>query len=100
MNTHNIGFYDDLKKLSLNYHQISSDMHLISSAATRSSFVLQKYLQDLHNLHEDWLIKKSPFQPPAPVLVLDADKDLPAMYEVFEQEKSKILFNIATNSVT
>ena len=53
----------------------------------------QKYLEDLHNLHEDWLIKKSPYQPPAPVLVLDANKDLSAMYELFEQEKSKILFD-------
>ena len=32
MSTHNIGFYEDLTKLSLNYHQISSNMHLISSA--------------------------------------------------------------------
>ena len=33
MNTYNIGFYEDLKKLFLNYHQISSNTHLISSAA-------------------------------------------------------------------
>ena len=32
MSTHNIGFYEDLTKLSLNYHQISSNMHLIFSA--------------------------------------------------------------------
>ena len=32
MSTHNIGFYEDLTKLFLNYHQISSNMHLISSA--------------------------------------------------------------------
>ena len=32
MSTHNIGFYEDLTKISLNYHQISSNMHLISSA--------------------------------------------------------------------
>ena len=32
MSTHNIGFYEDLQKLSLNYHQISSNTHLISSA--------------------------------------------------------------------
>ena len=31
MSTHNIGFYEDLTKLSFNYHQISSNMHLISS---------------------------------------------------------------------
>ena len=33
MSTHNIGFYEEISKLSLNYHQISSNMHLISSAA-------------------------------------------------------------------
>ena len=32
MSTHNIGFYEDLTKLSLNYQQISSKTHLISSA--------------------------------------------------------------------
>ena len=32
MSTHNIDFYEDLTKLSLNYHQISSNTHLISSA--------------------------------------------------------------------
>ena len=32
MRTHNIGFYEDLTKISLNYHQISSNTHLISSA--------------------------------------------------------------------
>ena len=32
MSTHNIGFYEDLTKLSLNYHQISSNTHLISYA--------------------------------------------------------------------
>ena len=32
MSTQNIGFYEDLTKISLNYHQISSNTHLISSA--------------------------------------------------------------------
>ena len=27
-----IGFYEEISKLSLNYHQISSNTHLISSA--------------------------------------------------------------------
>ena len=29
MSTHNIGFYGELTKLSFNYHQISSNAHLI-----------------------------------------------------------------------
>ena len=32
MSTHNIGLYEDFTKLSLNYHQISSNTNLISSA--------------------------------------------------------------------
>ena len=32
MSTHNIGFMKKNAKLSLNYHQISSNTHLISSA--------------------------------------------------------------------
>ena len=31
MSTYNIGFYEDLTKLSLNYHQILSNTHLSSS---------------------------------------------------------------------
>ena len=34
MSTHNIDFYEDLTKLSFNYHQILSNMHLISSSVT------------------------------------------------------------------
>jgi len=37
-------------------------------------FIPLKYIQDLHALHEDWLIgKQAPI--PAPVYVIDADKD-------------------------
>ena len=32
MSTHNIGFYEEISKISLNYHQISSNTYLISSA--------------------------------------------------------------------
>ena len=32
MSTYSIGFYEDFTKLSLNYHHISSNTHLISSA--------------------------------------------------------------------
>ena len=32
MSTHNIGFYEEISKISLYYHQISSNTHLISSA--------------------------------------------------------------------
>ena len=35
MSTHNIGFYEDLTKIILNYHEISPNTHLISSAADK-----------------------------------------------------------------
>ena len=35
MRTHIIGFYEEMSKIiTLNYHQISSNTHLISSAAS------------------------------------------------------------------
>ena len=36
MSTHNIGFYEDLTKIILNYHQLSSNIHPISSAVTQA----------------------------------------------------------------
>ena len=39
MSSHNIGFYE--AKLSLNYHQISSNTHLISSADNTFSLVIK-----------------------------------------------------------
>ena len=44
MSTHNIGFYEDLTKLSLNYYQISSNTHLISSADTIFLISALKYI--------------------------------------------------------
>ena len=43
MSTHNIGFYEDLTKISLNYHQISSNTHLISSADAIAVIVFSCY---------------------------------------------------------
>ena len=34
MSTYNLGFYEDLTKLSLNYYQMLSNTHLISSAGS------------------------------------------------------------------
>ena len=46
MSTHNIGFYEEISKLSLNYHQISSNMHLISPPDKRN----HPFLQDLERV--------------------------------------------------
>ena len=37
MSTHNIGFYEEISKSSLNYHQISSNTHHISISEEHSS---------------------------------------------------------------
>ena len=52
MSTHNIGFYEEISKISLNYHQISSNTHLTSSAAcqqySRHSEALPLYFGDFN----------------------------------------------------
>lgn len=40
------------------------------------------FLQDLHQLHEDWLVGER-FPSYGPVVVLDADLDLPAMLQKY-----------------
>ena len=42
----------------------------------------EDYIRDLHTLHEDWLMEKK-FPVPAPVLVVDANKDISDMTEIF-----------------
>ncbi|KAK3586740.1 hypothetical protein CHS0354_014771 [Potamilus streckersoni] len=53
-----------------------------------------EYVQALHDLHEEWLIKKSKFYIPCQVLVLDANSDLPEMHKIYEERKSEILFGL------
>lgn len=50
-----------------------------------------EYLESIHRLHEDWLIRRTPAAPPAPVLVIPADHDLPQMLHKFEENREKIL---------
>merc|ERR1712079_482561 len=48
-----------------------------------------EYLQELHDLHEDWLLSgKHPL--PAPVVVIDADKDLNEMQDVYKKYESEV----------
>ena len=50
MSPYNIGFYEDLTKISFSYHQISSNTHLIFSSGDIGTFfslvyfLLPKYL--------------------------------------------------------
>lgn len=38
-----------------------------------------------------WLLEHKPRAPPAPVLVIDADKDLEAVMEVYRKKKAVIM---------
>ncbi|KAJ8041514.1 Thymidine kinase 2, mitochondrial [Holothuria leucospilota] len=50
-----------------------------------------EYLQEIHDRYEEWLIKKTKFTVPAPVIILDAQLPLPEMIKVFEQQQNEIL---------
>ena len=44
MSTHNIGFYEEISKIILNYHPISSNTHLICSSERRKVYTTLIYL--------------------------------------------------------
>ncbi|XP_014664194.1 PREDICTED: thymidine kinase 2, mitochondrial-like [Priapulus caudatus] len=49
------------------------------------------YLNNLHELHENWLVHQRTVKPPAPVLVLDANSNMGDMEHVFEEHREKIM---------
>ncbi|XP_028665463.1 thymidine kinase 2, mitochondrial [Erpetoichthys calabaricus] len=50
-----------------------------------------EYLEAIHELYEDWLIRKVSYKIPAPVLIIPADHDLKKMLKQYEENKDKIL---------
>jgi len=52
--------------------------------------IVEEYIRDLHHLHEDWLVHGS-HGLPAPVLVVDANKDIGEMKVAFAKQE-KIIF--------
>lgn len=48
-------------------------------------------IQSLHDLHEEWLIQGKKYKIPAPVLVLDANKDYSEITQVYEDKRREIL---------
>ncbi|XP_078527411.1 thymidine kinase 2, mitochondrial [Lissotriton helveticus] len=53
--------------------------------------VPMEYLEAIHNLHEEWLINRTRFTVPAPVLVINADDDLQNMIRQYEEHRDSIL---------
>ncbi|CAD7689005.1 unnamed protein product [Nyctereutes procyonoides] len=50
-----------------------------------------EYLDAIHHLYEEWLIKGNHFPVAAPVLVIEADHDMRKMLELFQQNRDRIL---------
>ncbi|XP_005947879.1 thymidine kinase 2, mitochondrial isoform X1 [Haplochromis burtoni] len=50
-----------------------------------------EYLESIHQLYEEWLIRRSSWPVPAPVLVIPADHNLQRMLHQYEENRAKIL---------
>ncbi|XP_066493070.1 thymidine kinase 2, mitochondrial [Tiliqua scincoides] len=57
-----------------------------------------EYLEAIHQLYEDWLIRQTLFKVASPVLVLQADQDMRAMMEKYEENRDRILTSCAMQS--
>lgn len=65
---------------------------MLERARTEESCVPLAYLEELHKIHEDWLIKRTTTRGPSvPILVLDADLPMDAMLEEYEKIKLKVV---------
>ncbi|XP_047520089.1 deoxynucleoside kinase-like isoform X1 [Pieris napi] len=60
-------------------------------ARSEEQCVPLSYIEELHKLHEDWLINRTHADCPAPVLVLDADLDLSQITEEYKKSEHQIL---------
>lgn len=49
------------------------------------------YLRQIHEIHDDWLYRKTLFSLSAPVMIVDGDKSLEEMVPQFEKCKNRIL---------
>lgn len=59
-------------------------------ARKEENCVSLEYLEQVHEIHEEWLFKKSLFTVPAPVITLDADQSMEEMFVQFEKCKTHI----------
>ena len=52
--------------------------------------ISKQYIEDLHQLHEDWLIKGNKVRP-ASVMVINANRDLEEMNDIFSEHAKMIV---------
>ncbi|KAK4468647.1 hypothetical protein MN116_007833 [Schistosoma mekongi] len=56
--------------------------------------ILLKYLEDLHNLHEAWLIERRFGSLPAPVLVFDCNAPLHELLSIYRSHKEQVMCGV------
>ncbi|XP_022094559.1 deoxynucleoside kinase-like [Acanthaster planci] len=66
------------------------EKRIIARSRKEESGIPLDYLRELHQMHEDWLFRRTKFELPAPVLVLDATKPLDDMVEQFTLLEEKL----------
>lgn len=59
-------------------------------ARKEENCVSLEYLQQVHNIHDEWLYHQTLFSVPARVLIIDGNKSLPEMVTQFENCKDLI----------
>ncbi|XP_060082360.1 deoxynucleoside kinase-like [Ylistrum balloti] len=55
------------------------------------SGVPYELIQNLHDLHEEWLVHERVYKSPCPVLILDANKEYTHMTKLYEDNRQEIL---------
>jgi len=63
---------------------------LMERGRVEEHLIAKQYIEDIHQQHEDWLVHGK-HALPAPVIVVDADKDLEEMKEVFIKQENILM---------
>jgi len=58
-----------------------------------------KYLRDLHELHEEWLVRRTKLSPNTIVTIIDANGNLDQLENKYEAEKTRILNGYLINDL-